>query len=66
MMADDAVVASFIQRLEAGEMEGQFNVELTKLSSSQLLILARMLAGYLSHQANQVDKSPHSLTSPAP
>lgn len=56
LQLDEPVVANFIHRFLSGEMDGQFNVELAKLSYSQLLILARMLAGRLSHQANQVDK----------
>ena len=41
-MSDKAVVANFVQRLDAGEM---VNVELRKLTYPQLLILARKLAG---------------------
>jgi len=39
-MKDDAVVANFIHRVHAGEMDTQSNVELGKLTYSQILTLS--------------------------
>ena len=55
----EPVVADFIHRLDAGEMDGQFNSELSKLSYPQLLMLLRTVAGYA---AGKDDSITHRLT----
>ncbi len=44
MESDDAVVRSFIQRLDSREMNGTLNLELAKLSYEQLLRVSQILA----------------------
>jgi hypothetical protein len=42
--AEDPVVASFLKRLDAGEVDRRLNLELSRLSCSQLLTISRILA----------------------
>ena len=43
-MNDDAVIADFLERLDTGQVDGQLNVELAKLSYSQLLMVSKVFA----------------------
>ena len=42
-MDDDAVIADFLKRLDTGQVDGQLNVELAKLSYSQLFMVSKIL-----------------------
>lgn len=44
MDTDDAVVTTFIQRLDNGELDGDMNPELAKLSYEQLLRVNQIVA----------------------
>ena len=42
-LANDPIPADFIKRLDAGEVDGRLNLELSQLSYAQLLTVSRIL-----------------------
>ena len=53
MDGDDAVIESFLKRLDSGEMDGHFNFELGQLSYDQLMRVKEILA---ARAAQQIEK----------